>query len=331
MVMDHAAENPTPTRRRRWRRLLHLLWVLPAFVVMWWGIGRWTADGRALRTFEAPVAAAVSGEAVAPSTVTVLAYNIAHGRGLADSNWGAPDRPARLDAIAALIADADADIVVLNEVDFRAAWSGGTNQAQWIAEAAGYPYRVEQRSIDLDLPLFDLKFGNAVLSRFPIVDAQPLELPVHKAWEHIAGGSKQACYVDVQLPGDQTLRVVPVHLEPRAWITRVASARRIANAKDASPHAVVALGDFNSTLPGLPGVPSSQSLTAMSVLTQSGFHTWPHAAPLPADTMTFHAAKPTRVIDWIVIDDRSTFVDYRVLDSTLSDHRPVIATLRLAP
>jgi len=73
--------------------------------------------------------------------------------------------------------------VVLNEADFDATWSGGINQAQWIAKHAGYPYHVEQRNYDVSLPFFKPRFGNAILSRWPILDAEQIELPAVSKWE----------------------------------------------------------------------------------------------------------------------------------------------------
>lgn len=73
-----------------------------------------------------------SGEAQAAPTgmLRVACYNIAHGRGLAESNWDGGDaatRIGRLDDIAALLVKLDADVVVLNEVDFDASWSNHVN------------------------------------------------------------------------------------------------------------------------------------------------------------------------------------------------------------
>jgi hypothetical protein len=75
--------------------------------------------------------------------IRIASYNIAHGRGLADSNWhggNLQQRLKRLDAIGALLRDVDADLVILNEVDFDASWSFGVNQARHLAEIAHYPY-----------------------------------------------------------------------------------------------------------------------------------------------------------------------------------------------
>ena len=41
--------------------------------------------------------------------------------------------------------------------------------------------------------------------------------------------------------------------------------------------------------------------------------------------MTFRSDKPTHVIDWVMIPKSWEFQTYEVVDSTLSDHRPIVA------
>ena len=112
------------------------------------------------------------------SELRIGTFNIAHGRGTASSNWQGGDeaeRLARLREIAQLVQERQLDVLVLNEVDFSAAWSSHLNQAEFIASAAGFPYRVEQRNIDAATPLFSFRFGNAVLSKYPIIEVSLIE------------------------------------------------------------------------------------------------------------------------------------------------------------
>lgn len=56
------------------------------------------------------------------SRLRIACYNIAHGRGLSRSNWTGEtqaERLHRLDEIGDLLRELDADVVVLNEVDFE--------------------------------------------------------------------------------------------------------------------------------------------------------------------------------------------------------------------
>jgi len=51
------------------------------------------------------------------------------------------------------------------------------NQAAWTADRAGYPHYATQRNYDVSLPFFKMRFGNAVLSRWPIDRVQQVKLP----------------------------------------------------------------------------------------------------------------------------------------------------------
>ncbi len=88
-------------------------------------------------------------------TVRVMSYNIQHGEG-AD---GVIDLPR----IAAVITNAAADIVALQEVDQRTTRSGGVDQAAELGRLTGMNHYFG-RSINFQ----GGGYGNAVLSRFPI-------------------------------------------------------------------------------------------------------------------------------------------------------------------
>lgn len=163
-----AREDHPPRLRRLRRRVVWAVAAVVVFVLGWYAVARITAPGRAVRVYHAAVADAPAPASGRP--LKILAYNIAHGRGLADTNW-AGDREARPGQIAELLKAQDADVVVLNEVDLDSSWSGRTNQGEFIANAAGYPWRAQQVNYDLSLPGFRLCFGNVILSRFPILDA----------------------------------------------------------------------------------------------------------------------------------------------------------------
>ena len=315
------------TRRRKW--LLALAIVL-ALALGPYLVGRGLSQFRQVSIHEN--AAAVETPPPA-STLRVLTYNIAHGRGARSmDNWEgtAEEKRARIARIAQLIAETDADIVVLNEVDFRCTWSGHQNQAAAIAQAAGYPYWVEQRNLDLQFLYGSWKFGNAILSRVPIVAAEPLDLPPRAAWEHVLAGSKQGVVATVELPDKRQLRVAAIHFDTRGEALRVASALALLEAVVESDVPLLAAGDFNST-------PSSYPLSRQSetgenaldlLLASEAFTTQPLCEPA-LEELTFRSFEPINAIDWVLIPADWELAEYRVLDSQHSDHRPVIAEIEL--
>ncbi len=95
---------------------------------------------------------------------------------------------------------------------------------------------------------------------------------------------------------------------------------------------LIAAGDFNSTLPGFPHADVTKAgQNAMAVLQESGqFHLQPTESTDQGD-MTYSSSEPVQVIDWILIPPSWEFESYTVLQSELSDHLPVSATVKLGP
>lgn len=257
----------------------------------------------------------------------VACYNIAHGRGLAESNWDGGDavvRRTRLDNISDLLREIDADIVVLNEVDFDASWSNSTNQAQYLAEKAGYSYWVEQRNVDFRILFRTWRFGNAVLSKYPVKAAQLVELPGYSAWETVMAGKKQGIVCDMAI-GDRVVRVLGTHLSHRSESVRVKSARVITEIAAASDVPIIVAGDLNSAPPGFPESDSDRSgNNAIQILDRSvDFQRTPMDVPVTSQALTYHSVEATQVIDWILIPRDWRYIEYVVDPSQLSDHRPV--------
>ncbi len=262
-------------------------------------------------------------------TIRVACYNIAHGRGIATSNWDGgsfKERKARLQQIADLLKELDADVVVLNEVDFDSSWSLNINQAQSLATLSGYPYWAEQRSLDFRILAWNWQFGNAILSKHPITHASALDLPGYSTVEACLAGKKRALNCTIALKhGD--LRIIGVHLCHRSEEIRVQSAQVIADIASSGAIPTIVAGDFNSTPPGFPNSQRDPSgNNAMDVLDTSRlFQRLPDQPPGSPSAWTYHSAQPEKTIDWILIPKDFRFVEYRAEDSPLSDHRPVVA------
>jgi endonuclease/exonuclease/phosphatase family metal-dependent hydrolase len=286
---------------------------------------RATSAGRALRVFDGPATASATGSA----PLGVLAFNIAHGRGSGDDNWAggsARIRDARLAQMAELIARQDADLVVLNEVDFESSWSGGVNQAERIAARAGYPHRAEQRNIDVGGPGLWFRFGNAILSRRPLSDCRVIGLPRHADWEAILAGAKEAlvCTAATTPP----VRIVAIHLEHRLERVRIEQVKTLVDALAEPGPPVVWAGDFNSTLPGFPEAqlgPDGDTALGLA-LAGTGAVTTPTRTP-SAEALTFPATPPRSKIDWVLAPPGWRILEQRVLATALSDHRAIVARL----
>ena len=263
-----------------------------------------------------------SSTAIAPS-LRVACYNIAHGRGQSQSNWTGESRQTRkkrLDEIAELIKSVDADIVVLNEVDFDSSWSHSVNQAAYLAEAAGYPYRAEQRNLDFRVLFWTWRFGNAVLSRVPIHEAKTVDFPSYSMIETVLAGKKRGLNCSVEFDGAR-VSIAAVHLSHRSEAIRAKCTELMT--------ASILVGDFNSTPKGFPGtVTDNDEGNAIDRLdATSRFQRRPLNPPHKDTEMTYHSAAPQSIIDWVLVSTDWHIADYQAVPSLLSDHRMVVAEL----
>src|SRR4051812_31865294 len=168
-----------------------------------------------------------------PQQVTVMTYNIHHGAG--------NDKQLDLPRIASVITATKADLVALQEVDL------GTNRTQHVAQAeelarlTGLHY-VFGSAMDYD----GGKYGDAVLSRFPISSSRIVPLPWTPGDQH---EPRAALIATCQLPHDRKLRFISTHLdhthEPSDRFLQAEAL--VASLEDRVGHSPVEIlaGDFN--------------------------------------------------------------------------------------
>ena len=100
----------------------------------------------------------------------VITYNIHRAIGV--------DRRFRPQRIVDILRYYDADIVMLQEVDEGAPRSRELNLAKELAEAAGYPHFALGHNVSLKRG----RYGNATLSRFPILRERNIDLSIAESW-----------------------------------------------------------------------------------------------------------------------------------------------------
>ena len=317
-------------RRLRYRVLLIVLACLLAFVVGPYLYSRAMSPSRAL---ESAVLDSVKADDLpaneGPGVLRIACYNIAHGRGLAESNWGGgtrAQREQRLDEIAALLREVDADVVVLNECDFDASWSHSVNQATYLAERAAYPYVVSLRNLDFRVGFWTWRFGNAVLSRYPIAETREIDQPGYAKWETVTAGKKRTLFCEIGV-GEQRVGIAAIHLSHRSEGLRADSAQNLVNFAKFYNHPLILAGDFNSAPSGFPGSQADlHGRNALDVIDGAGlFQRRPKQPPTDPADYTFRSDNPTRVIDWVLVSHHFVIQNYQIVDSPLSDHRPIVA------
>jgi len=130
--------------------------------------------------------------------VTFLTYNIHRAIGV--------DRRFRIERVAEILRHHDADIALLQEVDEGAPRSRELNLAHELAELAGYDHHALGHNVSLRKG----RYGNATLSRFPIVRERNIDLTIGRR-------KRRGCqHTTILVPGSnstaEALEVFNLHL-----------------------------------------------------------------------------------------------------------------------
>ncbi|MBT4716243.1 MAG: hypothetical protein HOB84_15865 [Candidatus Marinimicrobia bacterium] len=228
-----------------------------------------------------------------------MTYNIRHGVGM--------DGVLDLERTARVISAANPDIVILNEVDEGTTRSFGVHQADSLGSLLEL-FAVFGRSIEYG----GGQYGNALLSRYPIVDFRIVDLSTDSLLE---GRSVFLSRIDIR--GD-TLTFMGTHLGLSAEERRVQVERIIKVMPDLDR--LILAGDFNFES-------DSDNYIRLTKYMRDGIKKT-SSTPLA----TFPADKPERRIDYIFIGRGISVINSGEFKhpeiSTASDHRPQLLHFR---
>lgn len=245
------------------------------------------------------------GRAAEPTRLRVLCYNIHYGQGT--------DGRYDIERLANVIKKAKPDLVALQELDVGVKRSGRVHQARRLGELTGMAVRFgPAQHYEGGL------FGNAVLTRLPILDVVIHPLPYTESSPERVTYPRGAIAVTVRVSNGQSLRFVSTHFQHNVAEDRVAEAQAINKlfaAEEKLP--TILAGDMNA-------VPDSDPIREL-------LKRWTNASNANA-LPTAPAPKPTTRIDYIFYRPSSSFrfVEAEVIEeSKASDHRPVFAVLEL--
>jgi endonuclease/exonuclease/phosphatase family metal-dependent hydrolase len=234
--------------------------------------------------------------------VRAVTFNIRHGVGV--------DRRLDLRRVARAIERLRADVVGLQEVDQH--WSDRSDfadQPALLGEWLGM-YAVLGATLDLDPPAPDRprrRYGNALLSRAPVLDWSNIFLPREE------GDEQRALLRARTAVSEGVVDVYVTHLQHDPASARLAQATVVAETIAAGEGSRLLLADVNGT----PDTPEARALTdrlvdVWAVVGWGAGHTFP-------------ALWPTRRIDVVLCSANVRPVAARVPLTIASDHRPVLA------
>lgn len=252
----------------------------------------------------APLALALTWhtpQAIAPDpanvTIRVMDYNVHNGFNTA----------GRLDmeALAEIIEASGADVVGLQEISRGWLIWGGVDMLAWLSQRLDMPY--------ISGPTSDAQWGNAILSRYPILSAETFSLPPDSL---LLRRGYIVARIDV---GHGNLTLIDTHFAHRSKDreARELQAAELARAWDGAP-ATIIVGDMNAT-------PDSD---AMQILSGAGLVNVAAEIGTPP-VYTSPAENPRRQIDYIWASPDLRFSDLEIPQTTASDHLPIVATIIL--
>ena len=302
----------------------------------------------------------------AEQPLVVMSWNMAYARGTNpdnDSNEVASRSEIlrRLREMGQLMRKVGADIVLLQEIDFRSKRSRYIDQLEVLAHASGLHYgarAVSWRARWVPHPLWPptkhygpVMSGGAVLSRFPITANRVVLYPKPEENGRLYNAFylfRYSQYVSLRWAGRELL-VVNNHLEAFKKANRQLQARLLARhlvglgAQETRALLLVG-GDFNTTPPearkkhGFVDCVEDDyrdDATLATVGAVAGVRELVPSERYRTDEaahFTFPTLAPTRRLDYLFFDDRIALDRYEIVATEdFSDHRPIVARLRFKP
>ncbi|MFI9467079.1 endonuclease/exonuclease/phosphatase family protein [Streptomyces sp. NPDC052492] len=258
----------------------------------------------------APAAAAEEAPASGSVPLRVATYNIHAGAG--------EDQVFDLDRTAAALRGLRADVIGLQEVDVH--WG---DRSAFADEARALAGRLRMRVFFA--PIYDLdpaveggerrQYGVAVLSRHPVLYAENHEITrlSTQTPDPVPAPAPGFAEVVIRVKGVPT-HVYTTHLDYRADPSiRAAQVDDMLEVLAADRGPRILVGDFNADA-------SAPELAPL-------WHTLRDAAPDAGPT--YPAIEPEKRIDLITVSHGVAVTGARVPETDASDHRPVVADLRL--
>ena len=239
------------------------------------------------------------------AVIRVLCYNIHHAN--------PPSRPDVIDvnAIADVIKKEQPDVVALQEVDVYTTRSGKSlHQADEIGRLTGMKAYFA-KAIDFA----GGEYGVAILSKHPMEAGQNHPLPTVPGTN---GELRTLATAVITLHSGKKFLFASTHLDAQQNDqNRIIQAEKVVEILQKENLPIILAGDFNAT-PSTPPINIFDKYFKRSCMGDCGF-------TIPVDN-------PTKTIDFIVYAPAERFgvVEQRVIPETYaSDHRPVLAVLRL--
>ena len=202
-----------------------------------------------------------------------------------------------------MIEEQQPDVVGLQEVSRGWVVNGSMDVLSWLSHRLQMPY--------LYAPTAGPLWGSAILTRYPVIESQEVELPPRDL-----ALKRGFIWVGLDVGGGQELQVITTHYHGRQSgqedsETRVEHSRKVLEFIAGSSRTVL-MGDLNAR-PEEPEIEILREAGLVDVLREVD------------RAYTFPSYDPERQIDYILMTPDLTASNPTVPKSTASDHLPVVA------
>ncbi|MBW2366975.1 MAG: endonuclease/exonuclease/phosphatase family protein [Deltaproteobacteria bacterium] len=237
---------------------------------------------------------------ISAGPLRVMTYNVHNG-----FNTGGH---LNMEALARQIEAEQTHIISLQEVSRGWVLNGSLDMLTWLSQRLNMPYRHFT-------PAGDALWGHAVLSRYPIVSAQdhplpPQDLPLKRSFT----------YLQIDTGQDRPLNLINTHFQHhrKNSAIRLVQSEALINFLDDHNlnQFMIITGDLNAT-PDSPEIQQLYHHGIGDVVSEANLS--------PGNT--FHADRPDRRIDYLLISSDLTGTDVTIPRGTISDHLGIAATI----
>lgn len=282
----------------------------------------------------------------------ITSYNIHFGIGfdIKTKKTEKFDYITRLNEIANILKKINADIVLLQEVDFDSKRSSFIDQSVYLANKAGYNFIAKSPTLRKKIHLsFNKLFGKiemglCVLSKYPIeynesrVFKQTKEIPFFAKWLFDPHGAQQ-CIIKYH---QAKLNIINVHLDPWSQQTREEQIKKIKHDWiEKTNRTTIVGGDFNALSPFakkegfyLLDAPWFIDRTKWNIkndktiptILKAGFQDTDPNILKKIKNFTFPSDKPKEKIDFIFSNKAKIITGFVYKEAKkASDHLPIVA------
>ncbi|MGQ1788232.1 endonuclease/exonuclease/phosphatase family protein [Saccharicrinis sp. GN24d3] len=231
--------------------------------------------------------------------VKVLSFNILHGATM--------NNDFDLDRLAKVIADADPDLVAMQEVDFK------TNRARKYDLVTELGWRTKMVPLFARAMAYDGgEYGEGILSKRTIISSRNVALPYSKGHE-----PRAAVEVTLVLDQGDTISFVGTHLDHEEGVDRDNQARKINEVFSKNKYPTILAGDLNAT-------PESSTIKILEKVWMPSYGNNPEP--------TYPSVKPKIKIDYVMFTpiERWKVIETEVIqDKVATDHCVYLVTLQL--